>query len=67
MIMIKLQKNMAKKLCFCQTHHVIPHGSSHVSVAPFTEVETVHREVGGVRFGLLEKKRSFAERNLLIL
>lgn len=68
--MTKLQQNMTEKKknpCSCQTHHVIPHGSSHVSMSPFTEVETVHREVGGVRFAVLEKKnyrvcRSFAER-----
>lgn len=42
----------------CQTHHVIPHGSGHVSMSLFTEVETVHREVGGVRFAILEKNNT---------
>lgn len=42
----------------CQTHHVIPQSCSHVSVSPLAEVETVLREVGGVRDAVLKKENT---------
>lgn len=43
--------------CPCQTHHVVPQSYGHVSMSPFTEVEAVLREVGGVRSPLLKKNK----------
>lgn len=50
------QTQLAFNCSPCQTHHIIPQSCSHVRMSPFTEVETVSREVGVVRPAVLEKK-----------